>query len=297
MQANTSAIKTKVLTPKQERSQQFARAFFSRKPVIVGFVIIVIMILLAAAAPLFAPYDPYEQDLLNALQNPSAAHLVGTDALGRDMLSRIIYGSRASLSVGLVSTAIAGGVGIALGLLSGYLGKFVDALIMRIMDAMMSIPVIILALFLGGVLGKGLGNVMLCIGIVMIPSYARLTRGQVLAVKQLDYVVAGKIGGATRLKNAVKHILPNSLSPNLVLMTMNLGSAILTEAALSFLGMGINPPMPSWGAMVSEGYRYLSTNPAIAIVPGLFILVTVWAFNVCGDALRDALDPKLRGSR
>ena len=289
--------KVKVLTPKQERRQQFVKAFFARKPVIIGFIIIVLMIICALAAPILSPYDPYTQDLLNALAAPSAAHPLGTDALGRDMLSRIIYGSRASLSVGLVSTAIAGGAGIALGLLAGYLGKVVDAVVMRIMDAMMSIPVIILALFLGAVLGKGLGNVMLCIGIVMIPSYARLTRGQVLSVKQLDYVTAGKIGGATRLKNAVKHILPNCLSPNLVLMTMNLGSAILTEAALSFLGMGINPPTPSWGAMVSEGYNYLSRNPVIAIAPGIFILITVWSFNVCGDALRDALDPKLRSTR
>lgn len=295
----TAAVAAKGNAPtlKQERRRQFIKAFFSRKPVYVGAVIIMIMVGLALASPIFAPYDPYTQDLRNALQGPSPAHWFGTDALGRDMLSRIIYGSRASLSVGLVSTAIAGCAGIALGLLSGYLGKFVDAVIMRIMDAMMSIPVIILALFLGSILGKGLGNVMLCLGIVMIPSYARLTRGQVLAVKQLDYVTAGKIGGATRLKNAVKHILPNCLSPNLVLMTMNLGSAILTEAALSFLGMGINPPTPSWGAMVSEGYKYLSNNPTIAIVPGLFILITVWSFNVCGDALRDALDPKLRGSR
>lgn len=295
--AVTAAGKEKILTPRQERRRQFIKAFFSRKPVYVGFAIIIIMIILGVASPLIAPYDPFTQDLRNSLQGPSAAHLLGTDSLGRDVLSRIIYGSRASLSVGLVSTAIAGCAGIALGLLSGYLGKIVDAVIMRIMDAMMSIPVIILALFLGAVLGKGLGNVMLCIGIVMIPSYARLTRGQVLAVKQLDYVTAGKIGGATRLKNAVKHILPNCLSPNLVLMTMNLGSAILTEASLSFLGMGINPPTPSWGAMVSDGYTYLSRNPVIAIAPGIFILITVWAFNVCGDALRDALDPKLRGSR
>ena len=295
--AVAAAGKEKILTPRQERRRQFIKAFFSRKPVYVGFAIIIIMIILGVASPLIAPYDPFTQDLRNSLQGPSAAHLLGTDSLGRDVLSRIIYGSRASLSVGLVSTAIAGCAGIALGLLSGYLGKIVDAVIMRIMDAMMSIPVIILALFLGAVLGKGLGNVMLCIGIVMIPSYARLTRGQVLAVKQLDYVTAGKIGGATRLKNAVNHILPNCLSPNLVLMTMNLGSAILTEASLSFLGMGINPPTPSWGAMVSDGYTYLSRNPVIAIAPGIFILITVWAFNVCGDALRDALDPKLRGSR
>ena len=283
------------MSAKKERRKQFIKAFFSRKPVYVGFVIIIVMIVFAVGAPLISPYDPNKQDLLGALKEPSVAHWFGTDARGRDMLARIIYGSRASLAVGLVSTAIAGFFGITLGLISGYLGKIADAVIMRIMDAMMAIPVIILAIFLGGVLGKGLGNVMLCIGIVMIPSYARLTRGQVLAVKQLDYVTAGKIGGATRFKNAVKHILPNCLSPNLVLMTMNLGSAILTEAALSFLGMGINPPTPSWGAMVSEGYKYLSSNPAIAIVPGLFIVITVWAFNVCGDALRDALDPKLRG--
>ena len=170
-------------------------------------------------------------------------------------------------------------------------------MIMRVMDAMMSIPVVILALFIGSILGKGLGNIMLCIGIVMMPGYARMTRGQVLSVKQLDYVTAGKISGATRMKNAVKHILPNCIAPNLVLATMNLGTAILTEAGLSYLGMGINPPTASWGAMVSDGYRYLQDTPHIALIPGIFIILTVWAFNVCGDALRDATDPRLRGTR
>ena len=168
---------------------------------------------------------------------------------------------------------------------------------MRVMDAMMSIPVVILALFIGSILGKGLGNIMLCIGIVMMPGYARMTRGQVLSVKQLDYVTAGKISGATRMKNAVKHILPNCIAPNLVLATMNLGTAILTEAGLSYLGMGINPPTASWGAMVSDGYRSLQDTPHIALIPGIFIILTVWAFNVCGDALRDATDPRLRGTR
>ncbi|MGB8452994.1 MAG: ABC transporter permease [Anaerocolumna sp.] len=287
----------KVLTAKQERRQQFIHALFNRKPVILGFIIIVIMILLAIFAPVFAPYNPYKQNLLNCLAVPSMEHLFGTDALGRDLLSRIIYGSRSSLIVGFVSTAIAGISGIAIGLLAGYSGKKADMIVMRIMDAMMSIPVIILALFLGGIFGKGLSNICLCIGIVMIPSYARLTRGQVLSVKQLDFVTAGKIGGATRLKNTIKHILPNCLSPNLVLMTMNLGTAILTEAALSYLGMGINPPTASWGSMVSDGYKYLSNYPHLAIIPGIFIMLIVWSFNVCGDAIRDALDPKLRGSR
>lgn len=287
----------KILTPAQERRKQFVCAFFERKTVRVGFTIIVIMVVAAILAPIVTPYEPNAQNLGNMLKPPSSEHLFGTDALGRDLLSRIIYGARASLSVGLVSTIIAGSIGITLGLIAGYLGKYADAAIMRIMDAMMSIPVVILALFLGAILGKGLGNIMLCIGIVMMPGYARMTRGQVLAVKQLDYVTAGKIGGATRLKNAVKHILPNCIAPNLVLATMNLGSAILTEAGLSYLGMGINPPTASWGSMVSEGYRYISAAPYIAIIPGLFIILTVWSFNVCGDALRDATDPRLRGTR
>ena len=287
----------KVKSAATERREQFLKEFFSRKPVWVGFAIIVVLVICAVFAPLIAPYDPYEQDLLNALKAPGGGHLFGTDALGRDLLSRIIYGSRASLSVGLVSTALAGSCGIMLGIISGYLGKWTDSVIMRIMDAMMSIPIIILAMFLGGVLGKGLGNIMLCIGIVMIPGYARLTRGQVLSLKELDFVTAGKIGGATRFKNAVKHILPNCISPNLILMTMNLGNAIMIEAGLSYLGMGINPPTASWGAMVSDGYKCLNSNPNIAIIPGIFLMVTVWSFNICGDALRDALDPKLRGSR
>lgn len=289
--------KEKELTPAQERRKQFIAVFFTSGTVKAGFAVIVIMILSAVFAPLVAPYSPYKQDLRNMLKGMSFAHPFGTDALGRDLLSRIIYGARASLSVGMVSTLLAGSMGILLGLIAGYLGHWVDALIMRIMDAMMSVPVVILALFLGSILGKGLGNIMLCIGIVMMPGYARLTRGQVLSIKQLDYVTAGKIGGATRLKNAFRHILPNCLAPNLVLATMNLGTAILTEAGLSYLGMGINPPTASWGAMVSDGYKYLGNYPHIAIIPGAFIIITVWSFNVCGDALRDASDPRLRGTR
>lgn len=283
------------VSARKEHFQQFSRVFFSRKPVIIGFCILVLMILIALAAPVLAPYKPDFQDLTASLAKSSAKHILGTDALGRDMLSRIIYGAQVSLAVGLVSVVIAGAIGITLGMIAGYMGGLVDSVIMRIMDAMMSIPLIILAMFLGSVLGKGLGNIMLSVGIAMMPSYARLTRGQVMSVKQLDFITAGKIGGATKLKNMIKHVLPNTLSPSIVLMTMNLGGAILTEAALSFLGMGINPPTPSWGAMVSDGYRYLNSSPLISIAPGLFIMVTVWAFNVVGDALRDALDPRLRG--
>ena len=282
---------------RKERTLIFFKAFFARKPVYVGAFIVLVMIFFAVFAPLVAPFSPYEQNLLNTLKPPNGDNLFGTDALGRDLLSRIIYGSQSSLIVGLVSTAIAGSIGIAIGLIAGYFGGKVDSITMRIMDAMMAIPVIILAIFLGSILGKGIFNICLCVGITMIPSYARLTRGQVLSVKQLDYVTAGKLSGAGRVKNALVHVLPNCLAPNLVLLTMNLGIAILTEAALSYLGMGINPPTASWGQMVSDGYRHLRSSPHLAIIPGVFIMVTVWSFNVCGDALRDALDPKLRGSR
>lgn len=295
-QALSSSNQSQAQSARKERSRQFRKAFFARKPVIFAFTIVVIMVLIALLAPVISPCSPYDQDLNNILAGPSPAHLLGTDGLGRDTLARIFYGTQISLSVGLASTAIAGTIGIALGLIAGYVGGWIDSLIMRIMDAMMSIPLIIMALFLGSVLGKGLGNIMLSIGIVMIPGYARLTRGQVMGVKQLDFVTAAKIGGATKFTNTVKHIFPNSLSPNIVLATMNFGSAILIEASLSFLGMGINPPTASWGAMVSDGYKFLNRDPVLAIVPGLFIMLTVWAFNIVGDALRDALDPRLRGA-
>lgn len=293
--AASLALPSRPVSRRREHFQDFVRVFFTNKAVIVASVIIVFMILMAIFASLISPYSPIDQDLNNALSMPSSLHWLGTDAIGRDQFSRIIYGSQVSLSVGLVSTIIAGTAGMALGLLAGSVGGWVDNIISRILDAMMSVPLIILALFLGSVLGKGLGNIMLSVGIVMIPAYARLTRGQVLSVKQRDYVTAAKIGGASRLKIAIHHILPNCISPNIVLMTMNLGIAILVEASLSFLGMGINPPTPSWGGMVSDGYRYLNSVPLLSIAPGLFVMATVWSFNVAGDALRDALDPRLRG--
>lgn len=282
--------------PKTGEWKRFWKTMLSRKIVVLGMAVLVLAFLVAVFAPLIAPYDPTAQNLSSSLKPPSSLHLLGTDALGRDVLSRILYGTRVSLAVGFVSVAIAGSVGMLLGLVAGYIGGWVEAIIMRCMDVMMSIPLIILALFIGSVLGKGLGNVMLAVGIGLIPTYARLTRGQVKSIKQLDYVTAGTISGASRLKNAFVHILPNCISPNIVLMTMNLGAAILIEAALSFLGLGINPPMASWGAMVSDGYNHLRTLPVLSIAPGVVIMLIVLAFNVVGDALRDTLDPRLRGS-
>ncbi|MDR1825277.1 MAG: ABC transporter permease [Bifidobacteriaceae bacterium] len=272
------------------------KGFFSRVPVIIGSVIILTVVVFAVAAPLIAPYDPAKQDVVARLQPMSAEHWFGTDGLGRDVLSRLIFGSRTSLLVGLFSTLVAGCFGMAIGLIAGFVGKWVDSIMMRVMDALMSIPIIILALFLGAVLGRGLGNIILCLGIVMTPSYARVTRGQVLSVKQLDYVTAARVSGGTGLKTVVHHIFPNCLAPNMVLATMNLGVAILVEAALSFLGMGIAEPTPSWGGMVSQGKDVLTTAPTMAVAASLFIVITVWAFNVVGDAVRDLLDPRLRGA-
>lgn len=279
-----------------ERLNEFFSTFFSRKLVIAGFFIIAVIIFVAIFAPLITPYNPLESSLKEVLSKPGARHWLGTDDLGRDVLTRIFFGTRISLLVGLASTLVAGVIGMTIGLVAGYMEGIVDSIIMRIMDAMLAVPIVILALFLGSALGKGLGNIILCIGISMVPRYARVTRASVLSVKRLDYITAEKIYGASKCKIAIKHILKNCFSSNLVMMTINLGDAILTEASLSYLGMGINPPTPSWGGMVSNGYDWLSMNPCVAIAPGVFIVLTVWAFNVCGDALRDALDPKLKGT-
>lgn len=278
------------------QSSRVMRVMFGRKIIVFCAALLVIMILIAIFAPAVAPYDPNKDDLYNVLKGSSAEHLLGTDSNGRDVLSRIIYGARISFTVGVVAVLISSVIGMALGLLSGVAGGVVDAVIMRVMDAMMAIPMLILALFLGAILGQGLGNVCLAIGISMVPQYARITRGQVLSVRNADYVTAGTLCGASRVRNTLVHVFPNCLSANIVTMTSSLGGAILAEANLSFLGMGITPPTASWGAMVSGGYKYLSNQPIIAIAPGVAIIIVVLCFNMCGDALRDALDPKLRGT-
>ena len=285
-----------VLTTKTNNIKRFLKTLLARRIVVAGLLVLLLTILIALFAPLIAPYEPNEINLAYSLRSPSSEHILGTDMLGRDVISRIIYGTRVSLAVGFVSVVIAGSIGMALGLIAGSIGGWMESLIMRWMDVMQSIPLIVLALFLGSVLGKGLGNVMLAVGIAMVPSYARLTLGQVKSINKLDYVTAGTISGASKFRNTLVHILPNSISPNIVLMTMNLGFAILIEAALSFLGLGINPPTASWGAMVSDGYNHLRTFPVLSIAPGIVIMIVVLAFNIVGDALRDTLDPRLRGS-
>lgn len=271
------------------------RIFFNRGVVVFGMIVIVIFVLTSVFAPWIAPYDPYLPDLRNALQQPNQAHLLGTDALGRDTLSRIIYGTRMSLMIGLIAVGVAAFIGMTIGLIAGYFGGWVHAVIMRFIDAMMAFPLILLALIIAALLGGGLKNVMIALCIGLIPAYARLMCGQVLSVKENDYVLAGRAIGAADIRIMFRHVLPNCFPPLIVLITMMIGLTILLEAGLSFLGIGIEPPAASWGAMVNDGYEYLLTHPILSFAPGLAIMLVVFSFNMVGDGLRDALDPKLRG--
>ena len=294
MAAQTEDLRETPLRTNEFR--RFLRVFLGRKVVIFGAVIILILIITAIFAPLLAPYDPYKQNLSEALQSPSRAHLLGTDPLGRDELSRIVYGTRISLLVGIISVGVAAIIGMMLGLVAGYFGGFINTVIMRFIDALMAIPPIMLALAIAAALGGGLWNVIISLGISLIPTQARLMRGQVLTVKQADYITAGEVIGAGNLRIMMVHIFPNCLPPLIVLITLNLGVAILAEAALSFLGIGIRPPGAAWGSMVNDGYRYLLSNPILSFAPGFAIMLVVLAFNIVGDGLRDALDPRLRGT-
>jgi len=276
--------------------QRFRRVFFSRKIVLFGLIIITILVFTAIFAPLLAPYDPYKQNMTQVLLNPSAQHWLGTDTIGRDILSRVIYGSQNSLLVGIVALAIASLIGMSLGLTAGYFGGWTNNIIMRIVDALMCFPMILMALVIAALLGGGLKNVMLALGIALIPGYARLMCAQVLSVKENDYIAAEHSLGAGNLRIMLRHIFPNCMPALIVLVTMQLGSAILAEAGLSFLGVGIQPPAAAWGSMVNDGRQYLLTNPILSFAPGIAIMLTVFSFNMIGDGLRDALDPRLRGT-
>jgi peptide/nickel transport system permease protein len=281
--------------PRISEFKRFRKTFFSRGVVVFGLIVIVGIIFTAIFAPLIAPYDPYEQNLQEALAKPSAKHLLGTDSVGRDTLSRIIYGSRTSLIVGFVALGLAAGIGMSLGLIAGFYGGMAYAVIMRIMDALMSFPMILLALMIASMLGMGISNIVIALGVGMIAPYARLMCGQALTIKQNDYVTAARSIGAKNLRIMLRHVAINCFPPLIVMMTMQLGVVVLAEAGLSFLGVGIRPPGAAWGAMVSEGYRYLLSNPVLSFAPGLAIMLLVFAFNMVGDGLRDALDPRLRG--
>jgi peptide/nickel transport system permease protein len=270
------------------------RRLFKRKAAVAGLVVLAVFIVLALFAPVVVPYDPVVTSWGLVRKPPSALHWFGTDELGRDILSRVVYGARASLMAGLISVTIALGIGVPLGLLAGYRGGLADALISRITDAMLACPFLILAIALAAFLGPSLGNAMIAIGVSATPIFIRLTRGQVLSVKAEDYVEAARALGNPPWRIALAHILPNILPALLVQATLSIAAAIIAEAALSFLGLGQQPPAPSWGSMLNAAQRFLTQAPWMAIWPGLAIFLVVLSLNLLGDGLRDALDPRQR---
>lgn len=261
---------------------------------LIGVALLAGLILLALLAPVIAPYDPLAQVPLDFLQGPSWNHWFGTDQFGRDILSRLLYGARVSLPVGLISVAIAAVIGIPLGLLAGFYGRKVDGVIMRLMDIMLAFPGILLALTAITILGPGLNNVMIAVGISAVPAYARLVRSSVMQVKAQAYVESARAAGASDLRQMLVHILPNILAPIIVLASLGVGTSILAASGLSFLGLGAQPPSPEWGAMLSTGRNYLELAWWITTFPGLVIVLAVLGTNLVGDALRDVLDPRLR---
>lgn len=279
---------------KSER-RKFLRVFFRRKITYAAAFMLIVFIACAMFSPLLATHNPDKQDLRNTLASPSAQHWLGTDQYGRDIYSRLVYGARMAFVIGVLSVLVASVVGTLIGLASGYFGGAIDAVLMRFVEAQMSIPMVMLALALVAVFGNSVALLSILLGVSSMPGYARMMRAQVLSVRELDYVAASKIIGNSNIRTMIKHIFPNCLSPLIIIMSGSIGSAVLAESALSYLGVGINPPLSSWGKMVSDGYSYLSRAPVFALSPGIIIILLVLSFNIIGDALRDALDPRLRG--
>lgn len=278
---------------RRELARQWYR--FEKRPVaVIGLVIVLAFVVMAIITPWIAPYDPYASDFGKILAKPSSQHLLGTDELGRDILSRILYGSRISLMVGLVSVAIAAVIGVPLGLTAGYYGGAYDNLVMRIMDVLMAFPSILLAIIIVSILGPSLQNAVIAVGVFTVPAFARLARGEVLSIKNQEYIEASRAMGASDAWIIRWHILPNIVSPLIVWSTLNVSSAILTAAGLGFLGLGAQPPSPEWGAMLSKGREYLLVAPHLTTYTGLAILILALGLNLLGDGLRDILDPKLK---
>lgn len=271
------------------------RQFCKNKLAVVGLVMITLMLLMAVFADYIAPY-PYDlQDHAVSFASPSREHLLGCDKLGRDLLSRLIYGSRESLKLGIVASVLAASLGVVLGMIAGFFGGIVDDVIMRFIDIYQSIPTLLFCICISAVVGMGTGSAILAIGLVSIGSFARLLRAAVMTAKEMEYVEAAKAIGASRLRIMIKHILPNSISPIIVNFTMKLGVCVQFGATMSYLGMGSQPPIPEWGTMLAEGRNYFRMNPMLVIYPGIFIMIAVLAFNLMGDGIRDAMDPRLRG--
>jgi peptide/nickel transport system permease protein len=278
----------------QARRPRVARRVLRRPAALIATLVVTAFVVIALGAPYFAPFDPIKTDYRAVRKAPSSAHLLGTDEVGRDVLSRLIWGARASLLAGAVPVTLALLVSLPLGLLAGCAGGWLDGLIMRVTDAMLAIPFLIVAIALAAFLGPSLVNAMLAIGIAALPTFLRLARGTALALTTEEFVVSARALGCSRLRVAVRHVLPNMLPPLLIQSSLTVAAAIIAEASLSFLGLGQQPPAPSWGSMLNAAQRYLSQAPWIALYPGLMIFTVVMALNVVGDGLRDALDPRIR---
>jgi peptide/nickel transport system permease protein len=276
-------------------SQRHRRMYLllRNRSAVIGLIILGILLLVAIAGPWMSPYDPFEQSFQVQLSAPSAAHHLGTDQYGRDILSRILYGTRSALLAGLVANGIATVLGVFIGLIAGFYGRWIDTLLMRLTDIMLSFPYLLLALIIVSVLGPGLNSAIIAIGIVYTPQFARLMRGTVLEARELEYVGAAHALGVPARTVMRRHILPNVLGPIIVMATLTVGLAIVETAGLSFLGLGAQPPAADWGAMLADGRSYMLSSPWIATFPGVAILITVLGFNLLGDGLRDVLDPRL----
>ena len=286
-----------LIVPPTSRNPALAllRAVVRHRLASVGLGIIVLLCFLAVFAPVLAPHSPYDQDLYSVLAAPSRVHWLGTDNLGRDLFSRLLYGARVSLFVGIASTALSAVFGVLIGLFAGFRGGAIDSIIMRVTDAFLCFPPLIFILAMSAVLGPGLHNVMLSFAIFGWTVFARITRGQVLLVRELPFVEAARSVGVAPRRIMMHHILPNIMAPVLIAITISIGAAILVESGVSFLGLGVQPPTASWGKELRVGFTYLETAPLFAIAPGLMISLAIIAFNFVGDGLRDALDPRLRG--
>ena len=291
-----NAMEKTIETPKKRKTglgdtwQQLKK----NKAAVFSLFLIVAIILVAIFAPLIAPYSYDKQSPSESFAPSSSEHLLGTDKLGRDVFSRLVYGARQSLLIGLISVLIAAVIGIFIGVIAGYFGGWADNLLMRILDVYQSIPMLLLCITLAAVLGPSLRNAIIAIGVSMIPQFARMMRASILSVREMEYIDAAKSINAKNFHIIMKHVVPNAISPLIVSITMNVGSAILIGAMLSFIGLGVQPPIPEWGTLISDARNYMRGNPTLALYPGICIMITVLAFNMLGDGLRDALDPRLK---
>ena len=296
MQMNTlvTVNQKKKYRPRWEAFKTVSKRLLKNKAAVVGGLIIIFFVFVALAGPHLVKTDPLEHDLLNKLQPPSKEHWFGTDNFGRDIFSRIVHGTELTLLVGFSSVAVGGIIGVIIGILAGYFGGWFDTISMRIMDVLLAFPGILLALAIVSVLGGSIRNVILAVGLFSVPAFARIVRGSTLQVKKLEYIDAVRALGASDIRIIFKHILPNIMSPIIVQATMRVATAILTASGLAFLSLGAPPPTPEWGAMLNDGRSYMHSAEHMVLIPGIMIVIVVLAFNIFGDGLRDALDPKMK---